>query len=363
MNLNSLLFFGIIVFFLSSSLFAAPRDTSFLPTADTAIGPPRPTLLLTGNADLYYRYDPARTNANEITSFTRSDNQFTLGMFSLRLEHRDNRVDLVADLGIGPRAQEYAYNDQGIVQMIKQLYISYSPTAWLKFTAGTWTTHLGYEVLDASGNRNYSMSYIFTNTVFSHTGIRADASFGKSGFMFGVSNPGDFRSIPPGSYHNKQLIAQYSYAPTDNLRIYLNYVGGRDVADNKMHQYDLTMSNKFSKKFSLGFNSSVNVSSMANEKYNISRSWFGSALYLNLDPKSWLGFTLRTEYFDDKYGEHLPAPSSVFSTTLSANLKAGGFTFIPEFRVDNASAPIYFYHDNLPAHSTANFLLAAVYAF
>jgi hypothetical protein len=333
-------------------------------TTSTAAAPhAAPALLFSGSADMYYRYDLARTDKNAITSFTHSHNQFNLGMVSIKLEHRTSRVDMVADLGAGPRQQEYAYNDVGIVQLIKQLYISYSPNSWLKLTAGTWTTHLGYEVLDAFGNRNYSMSYLFTNTVFSHTGVKADLSFGKSSFMIGISNPGDYRTVPPGSFNNKQVIAQYGYAPNDNLKLYFNYYGGRDISDNRVHQYDLVVTNKFSPLFNIGFDGSVNVSSISEEKYANSRTWAGSALFLNFDPKAWLGFTLRTEYFDDKYGQHLSAPASIFSNTLSANFKIDGFTFIPEFRLDHATAPIFFNSDNNAVHTAANFLFAAVYSF
>ena len=342
----------------------SPASIAARAATDTpAVPHPLPALLFSASADLYYRYDLARTPNNDPTSFTRSNNQFTLGMISIKLERKTTRVDMVADIGIGPREQEYAYNDHGIVQAIKQLYLSYSPATWLKFTAGTWTTHLCYEVLDAYGNRNYSMSYIFTNTVFSHTGLKADLSFGKNGFMIGISNPGDYRSIPPGGYNNKQAIAQYSYAPTDNLKIFLNYAGGRDAENDRMHQYELILTDKFNNLFSVNFDGSANVSSMAAEKYSYTRTWYSAALYLNADPKSWLGFTLRTEYFNDPDGRHLPAPSAVFATTLSANLKVHGFTLIPEFRIDNATGPIFFHHDDSPAYTAANFLMAAVYSF
>ncbi len=330
---------------------------------DTPVAHTVPALTISGSADLYYRYDLARTDKNELTSFTRSNNQFRLGMASIRLEHKTTRVDMVADLGLGPRQQEYAYNDQGIAQAIKQLYISYSPYPWLKLTGGTWATHLGYEVVDAYANRNYSMSYLFTNGPFSHTGVKADLNSGKNGLMIGISNPSDYRSIPAGGQGNMQLIAQYSYAASDNLKLYFNYVGGRDVQDNRTHQYDFTLTGKTSSLFSFGVNSSMNNSSLAVEKYAWSRTWWGSALYLNLDPTHWLGLTLRTEYFSDEKGLRLPAPASVLATTLSANFKVDGFTFIPEFRLDNANAPIFFDHNNIPTHTAANFILAAIYSF
>ena len=61
-------------------------------------------------------------------------------------------------LDLVPRAKEFAYTDEGITQAIKQLYVSYSPAEWLKFTAGSWATHVGYELVDPQLNRNYSMS-------------------------------------------------------------------------------------------------------------------------------------------------------------------------------------------------------------
>src|SRR5579875_429496 len=105
-------------------------------------------LSISGSADVYYKYDFGQSKANNLTSFTNAHNSFELGMASIKLEHKTTKVDMVADLGFGKRAKEFSYNDNGITQAIKQLYISYSPVAWLKLTAGSWATHIGYEVVD-----------------------------------------------------------------------------------------------------------------------------------------------------------------------------------------------------------------------
>lgn len=323
-----------------------------------------PFLTITGAADGYYRYDLARKAANNLTSFTYSHNQPEFGMAEVKLEHQTSRIDIVADLAAGPRENDYAVADKGIAKGIKQLYASYTPNTWLKFTAGTWATHLCYEAPDATGNRNYSMSYMFSNDPFSHTGIKAEATAGKNGFMIGIANPSNYRVIPDSDRNNKNIIAQYSYAPSDKLKICLNYVGGRDVTDNRSHQYDIVVTAKANSLFSWGLNATVNRSSLATDKYQISRSWWGSALYLNLDPHPWLGLTLRTEYFSDNNGACLPAPANVFATTLSANFKAvhSHLTLIPEFRIDEADNPIFFHADGSPAHAAASFLLAAVFS-
>lgn len=168
----------------------------------------KPFFAITGSADAYYKFDFAKTKANTFTSFTGTHNSFALGMASVKVEHKTDKVGVVLDLGFGQRAKEFSYNDEGITQAIKQLYVSYSPTNWLKFTAGSWATHVGYELLDPQLNRNYSMSYMFTNGPFSHTGLKADITSGKHAFMVGISNATDFRTPPDGMINKKFILAQ-----------------------------------------------------------------------------------------------------------------------------------------------------------
>ena len=42
--------------------------------------------------------------------------------------------------------------------MIKQLYVTYDLSPKFKVIAGSFATHIGYEVVDAIGNKNYSIS-------------------------------------------------------------------------------------------------------------------------------------------------------------------------------------------------------------
>ena len=138
-------------------------------------------LTITGSVDGYYRYNfnnPKQYPYNSFTSFSRSSNSFELGMASLRADHSFKKVSATIDLGFGTRAEEFAYNDANSRFALKQLYVSYAPSSVIKFTLGTWATHIGYELLDAYLNRNYSMSYMFTNGPFSHTGLKADISLG-----------------------------------------------------------------------------------------------------------------------------------------------------------------------------------------
>lgn len=327
------------------------------------------SLTISGAADVYYKYDLGKSKSNNLTSFTGSHNSFELGMASVKLDYKTPKVELVADLGFGKRAQDFSYNDEGVLAAVKQVYLSYSPNDWLKFTAGSWATHVGYELVDAYLNRNYSMSYMFTNGPFFHTGIKAEATYHSNGFMIGLVNPTDFKYVPDGFTNNKFLIAQYSFAPSDRFKAYLNYVGGENIDTSKSQQYDLVLTSKLNDLFSLGYNGTYNRTKtyLGNKLYDTDKCWWGSALYLNLDPTSRFGLTLREEYFSDKNGLKVygsqPEGGSVWATTLSANLKIDNLTFIPEFRLDKASQPIFSTKNGEPTKTSANVLFAAIYQF
>jgi len=352
--------------FANSQVASVTSDTTATPATETEDA--KPALVITGSADVYYKYDFAKTKANTYTSFTGTHNNFSVGMASVKLEHKGNKVGAVLDLGFGPRAKEFAYTDEGITQAIKQMYVTYSPSDWLKFSAGTWATHIGYELVDPQLNRNYSMSYMFTNGPFTHTGLKADITKGKHGFMLGISNATDYRISPDGYINKKFVIAQYSLAASDNFKIYLNYVGGKAPDTSKVSQFDAVVTAKISDQYCVLFNGTVNSTQYWDGAKNMDgQSWWGSALYLNVDPKPWFGLTLRGEYFNDdnqlKMFSMAPEGGNIFATTISANFKAGGFTFIPEFRMDNASQEIFIDKDGAAKKSASSFLLAAVYSF
>lgn len=353
----------------------AMAQTATVQIDTTAVAAPAPeekelpALTITGSVDAYYRNDLSDVKTNSYTSFTPLHNSFALGMASIKFEHKGKKVTAVADLGFGPRARDFSYTDDGITQAIKQAYVSYAPADWVKFTMGTWGTHVGYELLDPQLNRNYTMSYMFTNGPFSHTGFKAEFTKGKSGFMIGVANPTDYRIPPEDLMNKKALLAQYSFAASDNLKFFLNYVGGQNPDTSKTNQFDAVITAKVSDKFNIGFNGTVNSTQLWDGTKNIeSKSWWGSALYLNFDPQSWFGLTLRGELFSDKNQfkafSTASEGGSIFATTLSANFKTGGFIFIPEFRIDNSNKQVLFTNkDGDLTKTAASFVFAAIYSF
>jgi hypothetical protein len=346
--------------------------SSIAQKADSTAPKTPPPVTITGSVDGYYRYNfsnPKTSPYNNLTSFTNSQSSFELGMASIRADHSFGKVSATADLGFGRRAQEYSYNDGSSLVAVKQLYVTYQATDHLKFTMGKWGTHIGYEVLDAFSNRNYSMDYMFSYGPFFHTGLKADITLGgKSALMVGIANPTDFSTTTSST---KTFIGQFSTSTKDDKwKFFLNYQGYGGVSEThliapgynlykSMSQFDLVINGTLNSQWGIGYNGTVQ--SVNND--GASQSWWGSALYFNYDPNSNVGFTLRGEYFaDHKYA--LKVGSDVFDLTLSSQIHAGtNLTIIPEIRLDNAKDNIFQDSDGNGTKSTFTGLLAVVYHF
>lgn len=337
----------------------------------------KPTPVISGSVDAYYRYNflnaKDQGSFNNLTSFTNSQNSFELGMASVKVDYSYGKGGAVLDLGFGKRAEEFSYNDRTysvdalgnttssptLLAAIKQAYVTYSPSDKVKFTLGKFGTHVGYELLDPQLNRNYSMSYMFSYGPFFHTGLKADISVSDNfGFMLGVANPTDYSTA---SFAKKFILGQiHAASSSGNVSAYLNYVGGKDLLDITNNQFDLVVTGKLSDKFGIGYNGTVKT---AKPSGGSSGTFWGSALYLNFDPSDAFGLTLRGEYFDDKDNITGYIGTSVFEGTLSANVKFGGLTIIPEFRLDSGKDPLFIKNSGSPTKSAGTFLLAMVYSF
>jgi hypothetical protein len=334
------------------------------------------TLTISGSVDGYYRHNFANAsdgiNSNNRTSFTNSQGAFALGMATIKADATSlsGKITGTVDLGFGQRAEEFSYYEKASgssLALVKQMYLSYALSSKVKITAGKFATHVGYELMDAPLNRNYSMSYMFTNGPFSHTGVKMDVTEGNVGFMLGVAN---FIDQTVSTSNVKSLIAQLSGGSADGkFKTYLNYAGcfGSTAGLNPLglksfSQLDLVVTGVVSDKFNLGFNATVQSRNQIEGSALEDGSWKGAALYLNVDPSAKVGLTLRSEYISDSKMIYF-GTKNIFANTFSLNIKTGAFTLIPELRFESAQSGYYSKNDGSTSKSTATALLAAVYKF
>jgi hypothetical protein len=316
---------------------------------------------ISGSVDVYYRYafNSIKENNNNFTSFTNTNQKAKLGMASAKIDYTKGKISATVDLGFGKRAEEFSYNDKGIMANIKQAFIAYTLSDRLKLSAGKWATHVGYELLDATLNRNYSMSYGFSYGPFFHTGLKADYSINsKSGVMLGIANPTDnINSVSP----YKIIIGQYSHKFfNDKTLMFINYQGGKTGEISSFSQWDLVLTNALTNQININYDGTLFMNKNAGKK-NI---WKSNAFYVNYDPNSKMGFTYRSEFFYDKNAISAGAfATNIFANTLSLSYKINKFTLVPEVRLENAKDPIYLNKKGDPASKSASFILAAIYKF
>jgi hypothetical protein len=321
-----------------------------------------PATVFAGSADFYYKYDFAEVD-NSYTSFTNSHDSFEIGMASIEASHKLGKASVFVDLGFGTRASQFTYNDAANTFMIKQLYVTYDFSPSFKVTAGSFATHIGYELVDAVDNKNYSMSYAFTNGPFFNTGVKAQYTTGKYSFMAGITNPTDFKTTSDAGSKQKTFIGQIGYLG-ETGSAYLNFTSGSafPASDKNKTQFDFVGTKKLNDKFTLGFNGTY---AMVNDDFDseLDANWFSLVGYASYAVKSKLSLAYRLEYFDDSDAAIYVAKPSIVANTLSLNFKEGNFTFIPEIRVDSSSEDIFSKKGGSATGSSAFILVATTYSF
>jgi hypothetical protein len=326
-------------------------------------------------------------------AFDQKAGQFGIGLVQAKGVYTADKVEAVADLVFGPFADLGNYgNNVGFLGAgstalaIKQAYITYKATPKLSFTAGQFGTHIGYEVIDAPVNYNYSLSNLFNNGPFYHIGLKAQYAFSdRAALMLGVVNNVD--NIFDNN-KKKGIIGQLFFAPVSGWNVYLNGIysneASKDItnannsvavsADNANYMlFDLTTTYQVTSKFFLGLNAATG--SQKGDYQNVggpttAQTWGGVAIYSNYAFTDKFGLGVRYENFNNKNGVRALLDAngngaSVNSITVTGNITAadGHLLFKPELRIDSYSANKFEKNDGSLTPSQATLGMAAIFKF
>jgi hypothetical protein len=318
-----------------------------------------PPLVITGSVDAYYKYDFAHKPTNIPTSFASDNNSISIGMIDLGLKKKVGKAAFVGELSFGPRGQGQSIpnSDNGDSFHIQNLYMSYDVTDKFVLTGGYMSTFIGYEVISPVGNFNYSTSYLFTNGPFQNAGFKAAYTFSdKVSLMAGIFNDRWNYYSSANSVNN--FGAQLTITPVKGWTAYLNVITGGTAGT----EFDLTTAYQITNAFKLGLNAADYKATNGT-----TGGFTGVALYPQLAVSKDVTLGLRGEYFKTKSGDFLlagPTPGEhVTAVTLTANIKAGPLSLIPEIRLDNNSTEAFTNHSGDPTKKASQFVIAAVYAF
>lgn len=342
-------------------------------------------LTISGYVDSYYQYNFNKplSGFNSGRIFDLPHNNFSLGLVQTVFSYNINRLNVVADLTFGPNADLGNFGNEGTSRLIKQAYISYDFTDNITFTIGQFGTHIGYELIDAPLNFNYSLSYLFGNGPFYHTGAKLDFALSeKVGLMLGVLNGWDALQ----DYNEKKSIAaQVSIAPIEGFDIFFNWIGGDEYdlrsaegnsffgseAGSYTSLFDLTTSYQITPSFLIGLNAAYGSfksgASQVDEfdPWSKDATWVGAAIYTNYALNDMFAIGFRGEHFSDPNGIRYFGPLEVTALTVTGDIKLadGRFAIKPELRFDSAKDPFFEDSKGMPVKSQTTAGAAFIYAF
>jgi len=304
-----------------------------------------------------YQYNTNRPDAgtNSYRVFDFSHNTFNVDVAELVVQmapSKPNDAGFRLDFVLGSSIPKVAKSqDENVTQFdLQQAFVSYIVPlgTGLRFDAGKYVTHLGYEVIDGYDgyDDNYSRSILFGYAIpFTHTGLKASYAFSsKVAAMVGVVNGWD---LVHDNNRSKSLAAQVTLTPVSSLSVLLNWIGGPEIADDnhtRRNVFDLVAILKPNSTLTLGLNGDYGIEDRTSLVNSGSDAvWKGIAGYATLALSEKLSVALRGETFHDDDGVRLGTGTK---GTLSEGTLTTAYKFTPrvvlrgEVRFDKANQAI-----------------------
>lgn len=228
---------------------------------------------------------------------------------------------------------------------LTELYVEYVVPlgSGLKLGFGKFVTMHGAEVIEAIDNPNLSRSFLFNYAIpFTHTGLKATYTFAEqltlgAYVVQGWDNVHDNNNAKTFGY-------KVTYTPTDKVSLTVNYMHGpeqKDDESNQRHLVDFIASYKVRKDVTLSINVDHGWEERAPGTPSSQAIWKGVAGYVKYEPREWLAFALRGEWFNDDDGFRTGRSQELKEVTLSMDFKWKGFVIRPEYRRDWSNHPVF----------------------
>ena len=353
------------------------------PAPVAAVSAPSPGIVITGVIEANYTFNLNKpvTKENYNYYFNRKEGQFALNLAEVQIAKAatpESRTGFVVKLIEGEvRQYNFIAEDAGSTNILEAYGTMLIPLGGkeLKFDAGQFETHVGYETLEIGTNNFFSHNYLFSiPSPFYNAGVRASypvsSKLTENGYIYnrynGRTDNGN-RDIAPGF--------QLTYALSPASSLVLNGLGSREnlsapgtAANNKQQSVlDLIYTNQASATTKFVFEGLYRTGKdTANKKYD----FYGAALYGIFGPVG-----ARVEYLTDSKNTFILGADpndpnrkvSLSSATLSYEPKAGlfpGARTLLEARYDFSNAKLFAKEDvGDMSKNQFTITLGQVYAF
>jgi hypothetical protein len=224
----------------------------------------------------------------------------------------------------------------------------------LTVKAGKFVTLLGYEVIEAPNNLNFSRSFLFGFAIpLTHVG--ALASYSPTEWLSITAGPVVGWDVADDNNDTMSVMGQIAFTGVKDLTTAVNFITGPEQFDTKTNPrtvIDLTANYTGIKKLTLGANFDygweVDEPSLKGTRSQSTNAvWWGYAGYIAYDWTEKLRTAVRGEYFRDADGARTLAvapgtPVSLWEITATAQYKIWkGLMGRLEFRHDDADRKVF----------------------
>jgi len=238
---------------------------------------------------------------------------------------------------------------------LNQLYgdISFGNGFWVR--AGKFVTHIGYEVIDPTGNALYSHSFMFGYGIpFTHTGVQVNWHMNATtDLMLGVTRGWD--TSTEDNNDTVDFIGQAKIALDDKSTFIFGFTTGADQPgdnDNWRTLIDLIYTQKIGDNLTIAVNGDFGYETNSTSSPEGSDAiWWGATFYAGIKMSDIVTINGRVEYFNDQDGVRLTGAvggTSLYEATLGLSITpmpndayGRGLIIRPEVRFDFAEKEFF----------------------
>ena len=278
-----------------------------------------------GLLDAHYvrSYNHPASRVNQLHNFAVRANHFYLSYAEFAMEHDASPIGFRFDVGVG-RTTKLVYGAEQAgeaFRYIQQVYLSLIPPGakGLQIDAGKFVTSAGAEVIEATGNWNYSRSLLFAWAIpYYHLGIRTSMPLHKN-YTAGVQVLNGWNNVK--DINSGKTLGLTGTLTKGKVTWFHNYLVGPEKAHTNegfRHLFDTTVlvnpNSKTSFYVNFDFGRDERIGGGADQ-------WVGVAGAARYQVNKWFALAPRLEWFDDRDGFSTGTPQTLKEFTMTGELR------------------------------------------
>jgi hypothetical protein len=335
--------------------------------AQTAPADSSTPITIAGFVDTYFSWNFNRpvSHKNALTNFDLSENQVALAAAEVDIAKLPSPVGFRIEIAGGATPNMIHGDVTETTQLFQQAYLTAVVPfgAGLTVDVGKFYTHMGYEVVKAKDNFNYSRSYLFAWPIpYYHTGIRASYPLLENLSITAHLSNG-WNNVVANS--GKTFGTSIAYAPTSSLSLVANWIGGPAEADSVTNNFRHVIEGIISLQASEHVTLAADVVYGSEKLPGVTALWKGAAAYARYAFTPGSALSVRGEIYSDPSGFTTGTVQDLKEITLTYEQRiATNFILRAEYRYDRSTATPFDGSDgNATKNSQSRLGLACIAAF